>query len=172
MYLDKSDCSSVGYAPGATPSVFAADGRAPGVSAGGVGMGDTKREAGVGGADEAGVGGVDDVDVIGTNDASTGEANDVGVRGTDDAGTGWERHYPFTGGACSGKMVTTGALLSIDNIDMDGIEPRPYDAIGGLCLDLMIHSSIPSMPGGTTPGDAVSARGFLGVMDPGVVRVR
>jgi hypothetical protein len=147
------------------PGVFAADGRAPG----GVGMGDTKREAGVGSADDAGVGGADDADAGGTNDAGTGEANDTGVRGTNDACIGWERHFPFTGGgACSGRTVTTDALLSVNNIDTDGIEPRPDDTIGGPCLDLMVRSSIPSMPGGTTPGDVVSVPGFLGVVDPGV----
>jgi hypothetical protein len=72
------------------------------------------------------------------------------------------------GGACSGRTVTTDALLSVNNIDTDGIEPRPDDTIGGPCLDLMVRSSIPSMPGGTTPGDAVSVPGFLGVVDPGV----
>jgi hypothetical protein len=61
-------------------------------------MGDTKREAGVGSADDAGVGGADDADAGGTNDAGTGEANDTGVRGTNDACIGWERHFPFTGG--------------------------------------------------------------------------
>jgi hypothetical protein len=57
------------------------------------------------------------------------------------------------------EMVVTNAPLGADRVGAYGTEPRPGNATGGPCLDFMMRSSGPSMPGSTSPGDAVKAPG-------------
>jgi hypothetical protein len=65
-------------------------------------------------------------------------------------------------------VVATDALLGIDDVEADGIEPRLDDAARSSWLDLVVHCSGPSSPRCTTPRDAVLAPKFLGAVDPGV----
>jgi hypothetical protein len=54
--------------------------------------------------------------------------------------------------------------LGVDNNDVDGTEPCPDDAVGGLCRDLVVHGSGTSAPRCTAPGDTVLAPWFLSAM--------
>jgi hypothetical protein len=67
------------------------------------------------------------------------------------------------------EAVASDTLLGADSVEADGIEPRPDDAAGDLCLDMVTRGSGPSTPGSTAPGDAVPAPRFSDVVDPGVV---
>jgi hypothetical protein len=66
------------------------------------------------------------------------------------------------------ETIATDAPLGVDNVEVDEIEPQPDDVTGGPCLVLVVHSAVPSMPGGIAPGNAVPATGFFGAVDLGV----
>jgi hypothetical protein len=79
------------------------------------------------------------------------------------------------------EMVSTNMQLGTDGVRADGAKPQPDDVtgrdplapmpLGGLCLDLMVCSPVPSMPGSTAWGDAVPTLKSLGVADLGVTEL-
>jgi hypothetical protein len=62
------------------------------------------------------------------------------------------------GAAAWVDAFTFDALLGVDSIEVNGVEPRPSEASEGPCLDLALHSSGPIYPGCT-------ALEFSGAMD-------
>jgi hypothetical protein len=72
------------------------------------------------------------------------------------------------GAAAWVDAVTFDALLGVDSIEVNGVEPRPSEASEGPCLDLALHSSGPIYPGCTALGIAVPTLEFSGAMDPKV----
>jgi hypothetical protein len=50
--------------------------------------------------------------------------------------------------------------LGADSVEVDGTEPRPNNAAGGLSMHLVMHGSGASMTGSTAPGDVVPSPEF------------
>jgi hypothetical protein len=69
------------------------------------------------------------------------------------------------------EVVANDTLLGTNSIEADKIEPQQDDASGGPCLDLVVHSSDPSMLRCTTPSNAIPTLGFSGVIDLGVIEL-
>jgi hypothetical protein len=102
------------------------------------------------------------------------------VGGTD-ASAGVEQHRPYSGHARLGgdglhqhaarhrRCPCRWAKPQPD--DVTGHDPLAPMPLGGLCLDLMVCSPVPSMPGSTAWGDAVPTLKPLGVADLGVTEL-
>jgi hypothetical protein len=69
------------------------------------------------------------------------------------------------------ETVATDTPLGADSVGANETESQPDDVTGGLCFDLMVHSSGPSMTGGTAPSDLVLAPGSIGAVDKGVTEL-
>jgi hypothetical protein len=66
------------------------------------------------------------------------------------------------------KMIDFDVLLGTNSTEADGTKPRPDKAIEGPCLDMVVHSSGPSVPRCTALSNMVPALGFSGATNPGV----
>jgi hypothetical protein len=66
------------------------------------------------------------------------------------------------------EAVAFDVLVGVDNIKVDGIEPRPGEVTGGPFLDLALRSSVPIVLRCTTPSDVIPVLGSSGAVDPRV----
>jgi hypothetical protein len=69
------------------------------------------------------------------------------------------------------EVVVTDVLLGVNSVEADGTEPWLDNATGGLCSDLVVHRSSPSMPGCIASGDVAPSPGYLVAVDLGVFKL-
>jgi hypothetical protein len=60
------------------------------------------------------------------------------------------------------EAVAGDTWLGADGVEAGGMEPRPDDASGAPCFDLVMRGSSTSMPGRVAPSDAVPVPGCCG----------
>jgi hypothetical protein len=72
------------------------------------------------------------------------------------------------GGNVAGAGGTDDAPLGMDNVGIDGVDPRLGDDDGSLCCDLVVCGAGPGAPWCTTLGNTVPAPGSSIAMAPGV----
>jgi hypothetical protein len=70
------------------------------------------------------------------------------------------------------EPVADDASLDTDSVEVNGVEPRPSDVVGGLCQDLEVRGSGTSAPSCIAPGDAVPTLSFSGVVGLGATGLR